>query len=227
MVQTVPNAPPAGDSALVAVGRPPAGDPALVDDVTTAIAIPLGATASIPVEAPPVRQPAPDATRTDRAPAAAWLGRATVVAALVLVIVVALVGLINSAVLSGPRGPAGTGSGVAPSSSAPPSPSIAASPSAVTPSPSLDPALASLNAMDAAISAARGGPDGLKGKDANDLEARAAEVRRALDAGDRKAALDAARKLDRRVVDVTKNLDTDQATRLRAASQDLVRALGG
>jgi uncharacterized membrane protein len=81
--------------------------------------------------------------------------------------------------------------------------------------------------MDAAISAARGGPDGLKGKDANDLEARAADVRRALLSGDRAAALDAARKLDRRVADVTKNLGTDQATRLRTASQDLLRALGG
>jgi serine/threonine-protein kinase len=227
MIQTVPDSPPAGDSALVAVGRPPSGDPALVDDATTAIAIPLGATASIPIEAPPVHPAVPDAAPPDRARAAAWLGRATVVAALVLVIMVALVGLMNSAALSGPGGPAGTGSGAPPSRSALPSSSIAPSPSAVAPSPSLDPALASLNAMDAAISAARGGPDGLKGKEANDLEARAADVRRALGSGDRNAALDAARKLDRRVADVAKDLGRDQATRLRTASQNLVRALGG
>ncbi|MEA2550063.1 MAG: hypothetical protein QOE42_2661 [Chloroflexota bacterium] len=81
--------------------------------------------------------------------------------------------------------------------------------------------------MNAAIGAARGGPDGLKGKEANDLEKQTAEIRRALDSGDAAAALDLARKLDRRVADLTKNLGSDQATRLRAASQDLVRALGG
>ena len=81
--------------------------------------------------------------------------------------------------------------------------------------------------MDAAIAAARGGPDGLKGKDANDLENRTAEIRRALDSGDERAALDLARKLDHRVADLAKNLGADQAARLRSASQDLVRALGG
>ena len=81
--------------------------------------------------------------------------------------------------------------------------------------------------MDAAIGAARGGPDGLKGKDANDLEKRTAEIRRALDRGDEAAALDLASKLDRRVADLAKNLGGNQATRLRSASQDLVRALGG
>jgi len=215
-------------SPLVAVGRPAGGDPAPVDDATTALAIPVGATASIPLDAaaaaPP---PRPGTTRAERARATAWLGRATVAAALVLVVTVALVGLMNS----GSPGPASlaatpsTARSTAPSLSL--SPSIAPSPSVPTSSPSQDPALASLDAMDAAISAARGGPDGLKGKEANDLEARAADVRMALEAGDRAAALDAARKLDRRVADVTKELGSDQAARLRAASQDLVRALGG
>jgi hypothetical protein len=81
--------------------------------------------------------------------------------------------------------------------------------------------------MDAAISAARGGPDGLKGKDANDLESRVAEIRQALEGGDRPAALELARKLDRRVADVVDHLDEDQGSRLRSASRDLVRALGG
>jgi len=81
--------------------------------------------------------------------------------------------------------------------------------------------------MDDAISAARGGPDGLKGKDANDLEQRTAAIRRALDGGDRRAALDLARKLDHRVADVAEHLGEDQAGRLRTASRDLVRALGG
>ena len=81
--------------------------------------------------------------------------------------------------------------------------------------------------MSAAINAARGGPDGLKGKDANDLEERVAAVRRALDGGDRASALDAARKLDRRVDDMAKDLDDDDEDRLQAASADLVEALGG
>jgi hypothetical protein len=81
--------------------------------------------------------------------------------------------------------------------------------------------------MDAAIGSARGGPDGLKGKDANDLEQRTAAIRRALDGGDRSSALNLARKLDHRVADLAKNLGAEQASRLRAAAQDLLHALGG
>jgi hypothetical protein len=81
--------------------------------------------------------------------------------------------------------------------------------------------------MDAAIAAAQGGPDGLKGKEAKDLESMAAAVRRALTAGNQRAALDAARKLDRRVSDLGDEIGRDQAARLEAASADLVRALGG
>ena len=79
-----------------------------------------------------------------------------------------------------------------------------------------------MNALEAAISSAKGGPDGLKGKDANDLQARLADVRRALDAGDRRAALDAARKLDKRIHDLGKDSGS-----LRDASAALVRAVGG
>jgi hypothetical protein len=81
--------------------------------------------------------------------------------------------------------------------------------------------------MDAAIAAAQGGPDGLKGKEAKDLESMAAAVRRALTAGDRRAALDAARKLDRRVNDVADKISRDRAARLRTASENLLNALGG
>jgi hypothetical protein len=97
----------------------------------------------------------------------------------------------------------------------------------VSPTPSQDPARAALTAMDAAINAARGGSDGLKGKDANDLERRTADIRQALDDGDRAEALDLARKLDHRVADLADHLGKDQASRLRTASRDLVRALGG
>lgn len=220
---------PADPSSLVAVGRPRAGDQASVDDETTAIAIPLGATASLPMESVADRRPT-EPTRSVPGRSAPWVGRAILLGALLLVVVLALVGPLGSGPPAVPGASAGP-SPEPPATSSPPSPSVgpsvAASPSAAHPSPSQDPAIAALAAMDAAISAARGGPDGLKGKDANDLEQRTAAIRQALDGGDRATALDLARKLDHRVADLTKNLGSDQANRLRTASQDLVRALGG
>jgi hypothetical protein len=79
----------------------------------------------------------------------------------------------------------------------------------------------------AAISAAKGGPDGLKGKEANELDSAAARVRRDLDAGDLGAALKDARALDKRVRDATDKLRSDAAARLRTASAHLVDVLGG
>jgi len=55
----------------------------------------------------------------------------------------------------------------------------------------------------------------------------AAAVRRALSAGDRGAALDAARRLDHRISDLGDEIGRDQAARLRSASAYLVRTLGG
>ena len=81
--------------------------------------------------------------------------------------------------------------------------------------------------MDAAIEAARGGPDGLKGKDANDLAAMAADIRQALTAGDRGEALDLAQNLDHRIADLADRMGREQAARLQSASADLVRSLGG
>ena len=225
---------PVDPSALVAVGRPRVGDPTPIDDETTALAIPVGATAAFAADPIATRRPAADASRAARAPggAATWVGRAVVLAALLVVIVIALTGLLGSASPAGPGPSPGASSASSPRVSPPsasPSiePSARPSPSAVAPSPTPDPAISSLAAMDDAISAARGGPDGLKGKDANDLEQRTAAIRRALDVGDRHAALDLARKLDHRVADVAEHLGEDQASRLRTASRDLVRALGG
>ena len=235
----------ADPSDLVAVAREPAGDRTPADDETTALHVPLGATAAVPVGAPLLRgEPAdrrprePDrevASRTSRSDPArtsrsdpARTSRALVAAATVAVLVLAAL-----AVLGALRGPAPT-SGAAPSApsagpsigglSAPPS---VGEPSAAAPSPTADPAVAALDALDAAIGAAKGGPDGLKGKDVNDLEAGVAAVRRALAGGDREAALEAARKLDRQIADRTKHLDRDAAARLRDASAALLRALGG
>src|SRR5439155_24944832 len=41
---------PSNPPSLIAVGRPRVGDPAPVEDETTAIAVPLGATAALPIE---------------------------------------------------------------------------------------------------------------------------------------------------------------------------------
>ena len=100
-------------------------------------------------------------------------------------------------------------------------------PPSVAPSPSADPARTALDTLVGAISAAKGGPDGLKGKDANELESQAARVRRDLDDGDRARALKDARELDKRVRDAADHVGDDAAARLRSASADLVRALGG
>jgi hypothetical protein len=108
------------------------------------------------------------------------------------------------------------------------SPSATASPSpAPSPSPSLDPAFAAIDAVDAAISAARGGPDGLKGKDANELEALAGAVRRDLSANDRTRGLDDARKLDQKARELSDHMSSDSAARLTDATGALVRTLGG
>jgi hypothetical protein len=217
----------AGDGSLVGVGRAPAGDRALVNDATTAIAIPVGATASIALDAGSDRGPARSESPTEPGRTAPWLGRLIVAGALLLVGIAVLAGLLGSGPRVGAGSPASSPTSLPSPSAASASPSIRPSPSAGPASPSPNPAQASLDAMDAAIAAARGGPDGLKGKDANDLENRTAEIRRALDSGDEAAALDLARKLDHRVADLAKNLGADQAARLRSASQDLVRALGG
>jgi hypothetical protein len=156
--------------------------------------------------------------------------RSLLPAATIVAVILASIAIFAAANSQSPSsGPPSSSARPLPSASPlPPSvaPSIEATPAA-TPAPTVDPARAALDAMSAAIAAARGGPDGLKGKDANDLEARAGAVGEALDGGDRAAALDAARKLERRIADMDKGLGKDQAARLRAASADLVRALGG
>jgi hypothetical protein len=81
--------------------------------------------------------------------------------------------------------------------------------------------------MDQAIAAAQGGPNGLRGNETKDLESMAAAVRRALASGDQGEALDAARRLSRRVSNLADEIGRDQADQLQAAAADLVQALGG
>jgi len=235
---------------------------ATADDMTTALAVTVGATARIDVAPPdvgPVDMDVPDGA----APRAGLRGRpptpprvagrppssgrgaprrssAASRVALLVVGVLILAGLALylracQSIPSLPGGiPAASSSAPSASSRAPsPSPSVLASPSIVpsasptVPAPSADPAIAALDDVDAAIAAARGGPQGLKGKDANALESLAARVRRDLDAGDRRRALSDARELDRRARDVAHYLEDQVASRLTKATGHLVDVLGG
>jgi hypothetical protein len=200
------------------------------DDITTAAAVPLTQTTFIP--AAPVRgsDARREPTPTERHRSAGWLLPAASLLAVAIAAVLILPRL--GGLLGAPGGPTPTAVASRPGASA--SPSVAPSASATAiPSPTLapsrtvDPAIRALDAVDAAIAAAQGGPDGLKGKEARELESMAAAVRRALASGDRRAALDAARKLDRRISDLEDRIGRDESARLEAASADLVRALGG
>ena len=219
----------AATAASAAAAAAPAAaltDATQADEATTAIALPLGQTARIPIE--PTHHAPP--TPAKRPPAGLLLPAASLLAvilaaALVLPRLGSLVGgAAGPEPSTPPSGLASTTPSTGPSASASLGPS--ASPS-VAASPSADPALAALQEVDTAIAAAKGGPDGLKGKEANDLQNLAGAVRRALAEGDRRAALDAARKLDKRISDVADKIGRDSAARLEAASSDLLDALGG
>ena len=236
----VPAAPPAADLA-------DEGDVAMArvnqradHDVTTATAVPLEATAALdlpvpvpavagpptPVQRPysePVRRPV-DASRGQR------IGGLAVLAALAAVALAAAITFpaLLAALGGGPGASLPVAGGASPS--APPSASAVASasvPPSSAPSPTVDPARTALDDVVAAISAAKGGPNGLKGKEANELDSAAARVRRDLDAGDLAAALKDARALDKSVRDATDKLRSDAAARLRTASAHLVDVLGG
>jgi hypothetical protein len=88
-----------------------------------------------------------------------------------------------------------------------------------------DRALAALDGVDEAIDAARGS-DGLKGKDANELERRAGDVRSALVEGDLDQAAKAAKELENKVDDLANEIDDeDVARRLQNAVTAVVDIL--
>ncbi len=195
------------------------------DEATTALAIPIDPTdryAVAPAEAPIEPQPRGDERRRERTPVVPLALAALLAIVAVVVAVSALSGGLAPAASSPPIAPGGS----AVVSSVPPTLSASAALSA-SPKPSVDPAVAALDAVDAAIAAARGGHDGLKGKEANDLESLAGRIRTAITAGDRTGALKTARDLDHRVRDVADHLGQEAGDRLRAASSALVSALGG
>jgi hypothetical protein len=85
--------------------------------------------------------------------------------------------------------------------------------------------LQALGDVDKAIESARGGKDGLSGKDANELQDLANSVRTALDRGDLGAAATAARTLSDRSDTLTKGLDKRRRDALRVAIDGLLEAL--
>lgn len=231
-----------GRERLLSAGAPvrdvdpplPLAEPRAADEATTAVGLPLADTAMIPAGSrrPSGRSAARDEAPRRRGRATLWLLPATAIVATLAAILIIATGLagLGGGSTATTASPSAVAASSSPQSSASVSPSVVASPSGTltaAPSPSSDPALAALDAVDAAISGARGGPNGLKGKDANDLEALAGAVRRALAADDRTAALDDARKLDHKVAELSDHIGRDQAARLTAATAELVQVLGG
>ena len=85
--------------------------------------------------------------------------------------------------------------------------------------------LVALGRVDAAIETARGGKDGLTGRDANELAQLAAAVRAAVDGEDPGAAATAAQALSDRGSVLAKGLDKRRRNELLAAIDDLLAAL--
>lgn len=85
--------------------------------------------------------------------------------------------------------------------------------------------LAALDRVDAAIAGARGGHDGLKGKDANELEGLASQVRAAVTAGDDETAASAAAALAERTTALTGKMQGPRIQELQAAVAALVALL--
>jgi eukaryotic-like serine/threonine-protein kinase len=174
---------------------------------------------------PRVPQPAEPAFP---APRVAARSRAVPVGAMALVVAVVAI----LVVLSVPRLLGGTASSPAPTLG----PSGIALPSTTLPSttlpstalPSSSPfALGALDRVDSAIEAARGGKDGLTGRDANDLAQLAATVRTDVEQGDLAAATAAAHSLSDRVRNLAKGLDQARRDSLLAAVDGLLAALPG
>ena len=187
----------------------------------------LNPTAHLPGDLTTATDPTADARRaalTDSQPIESLtrIGRALAVVAIGLGIIVVVL-LASRGLSGGVFDPDASGPGASP-----PSPS----PSALPPSPSpsaTDGALAevqqALRAVEAAIEQARGGRDGLKGSDANELAALAADVGRALDAGDAAAAHDAAEKLAKRAEKLSDELDETRRDALLEAIETLLEAI--
>ncbi|HEV8282189.1 MAG TPA: serine/threonine-protein kinase [Candidatus Limnocylindrales bacterium] len=190
----------------------PMSEADVATDATTAIAVP-----TMPAQS---AEPSPEG-KDERSRRSFGLAAGTLLAVVAAIAVLALLGSLLRTGSSPPASP--PLASVVPS----PSPSATPSPSASAPAvPSVtDRALAALDAVDAAISATAG-KDGLKGKERNDLERLAGEVRSALVGGDLDAARTAAEALGDQIDKVSDKLDEQRARRLEDAASALSDILG-
>ncbi len=192
-------------------------------EVTTSLAIPIGDPRGAAADAVPgVRWP-PDGNRARRE----WWPSAALLAIGALALIVGLAAVAWLAGLGGASpassfGASPTAATTTPSASVTPTPSPSAT-GTVNPAAA---ALAALDKVDQAIAASKGG-GGLKGKDANELERLAGNVRTALTDGDFGAARQAAVALSKRVDDLRKELGQERYQRLRAAVDALLAAIPG
>lgn len=145
-----------------------------------------------------------------------WLF-AAVAAVLGLALLIALLGLIRP--FEGTAGAAAT----SPPATEAPTPEPATEPPVVEPVSDLE---AAFDEFAAALQDARGGQDGLRGKDANDLGKQAGEIRRALDEGDGEKAVERADELVGKVEELREEgLSGEAGHRLLAAAERLREAV--
>jgi eukaryotic-like serine/threonine-protein kinase len=193
-------------------------------DETTRIDVPNRTTVRPPV---PPRRSAPAVRRSPRR-SQLPLGAAVLALAFVVIGLLALSGLSSlfqaaGEAASGQPGPTRRVPATTPS----PSPAVTPSP-VPSPGPTRDPAapaLAALNRVLVAIDQARGGKDGLKGGEANDLVDMAQEIGRRLRDGDYAGARQRATALEERVRKL--HVDKKRSQALTAAVDDLLAAIPG
>ena len=223
-----------GSSLAAALGRWSRARPVPGAPARRGSADPFATTAAAPIVPLPPISPAWAAPVTPSSPrpvaGASQLGRSIVAAAAIAVLIVAALALASGrfGLTGAPPGPSPTSSTQPSPSSPPPSASPSPSPSpSPTPAPTpsvAERALAALDGVDEAIAAAKRS-GGLKGKDANELERRARDVRSALAKGDLDAAAKAAENLAEKVQDLNDEMDEDAARRLENAVTAVIEIL--
>ena len=204
----------------IAAPYPQEGAPSGVDmEAPTRVARARARPLAAPPQPPAAQQPAAQRPVPSPSGRAGYRGRAILVAMLAVLAV-----LVLPRVLGGGGGfPDASAEASAQGSAAT---ATATATAATTTLPSGAQAiLVALGRVDAAIEAARGGKDGLTGRDGNELAQLAASVRTAVDRGDLGAAATAAQALSDRGRALTVGLDKPRRDSLLAAIDALLAAL--
>jgi eukaryotic-like serine/threonine-protein kinase len=203
---------PVGPGLAAAADASPAVTPVIDPEARTIVAGPVHDAApplrpAAPPSVPPAPAPPPGTPTVGAAarPFRPWRIAAVIVAvALLLLVAVSAVPMLTS------------GPGASPTPTARPA---SASPGVA------QPVLAAIDRVDAAIDAARGGKDGLNGRDANELAQLAASVRTAVERGALEAARTAANTLADRARALSAGLDPDRRQAMVDAVDALVKLL--